>query len=218
DVTHEAEDVSQHSCLFQSNNAVNYSKCYYFQIVEMTQIEALETCKSKNLGLLTIRDAAENNYVNASVMLNVDYWTAGVRSTQRENNFTWENGDLIAYGNWAASEPKLNINESCISIRNGQWFINRCDKKFSVICEKKMKYLQNEQKATLTTNTSTNDFITTFRANLSTINKQLDIYKARDNRLIMLFNDIIDGTFFLQNESMKTESYFNFNENKSRTK
>ncbi|RWS20842.1 hypothetical protein B4U80_14215 [Leptotrombidium deliense] len=83
----------------------------------------------------TIRDAAGNNYVNASVMLNVDYWTAGVRLTQRENNFTWENGDLTEYENWAASEPKLNFNESCISIRHGQWFLNRCDKKFLVIHE-----------------------------------------------------------------------------------
>ncbi|RWS20782.1 CD209 antigen-like protein C isoform X1, partial [Leptotrombidium deliense] len=213
------EVIAYNSCLDQSIDGENVTKCYYLETFASSKKEASDLCKSINSSLVTIRDSTENNYLKTIIMFNRDYWTAGIRVIPRTNYFTWENGELFEFTNWASTEPNMDIHSNCISLRNGQWFANRCDEKFAVICEMiqaSKNYIENEFGTSLINNFAKE--MNTAKDELKSVNNILNEYKKRENRLLTLLNDIIDGKMFVQNDETDANRDERFIGSRARTK
>jgi len=87
--------------------------------------------------LLTIDDAAENNYIISKIHpASGSIWT-GLRNNNNGNNFAWESGAEVNYLNWLSGEP--NETSSNVAVRlvkkHGRWTDRQLDNHFEFVIE-----------------------------------------------------------------------------------
>jgi len=99
---------------------------------------ASAACAAQGYHLVTIDDAAENDWLRVSATAHgcpVDRWWIGYTDEAIEGTWVWEDGTAPAYENWsgapyAEEQPAGGTEENCASFRpaeDGRWHDSRCD-------------------------------------------------------------------------------------------
>lgn len=110
--------------------------CYY--LVSAANWNAAEAFAVSTLGghLVTISDAAENNFVLTTFVTSSTQPWIGLNDAASENNFVWSSGEPVMYTNWAGGEPNNSGGEDHVQMwPNGTWNDNLGLKSFPSVVE-----------------------------------------------------------------------------------
>ena len=121
---------------------VFYGKsCYYREARKenMTSWEnAQKVCESNQANLVTVNDAAEQNFLNGLVGAKGS-WN-GLNNKDDENVLEWVSGEDSKYTYWAPNEPVKSKKRRCVHMHQAgqelKWKIEVCSRKKRFTCEK----------------------------------------------------------------------------------
>lgn len=118
---------------------------YLFCTASESWQDARDACRELGYELVTIDDAAENEWVSATAAGESESaWWIGASDVAEEGVFVWLNGAPVAYSNWAPREPNNLLGEDCIELRPrsagasgtpGAWNDVRCTANNAFVCE-----------------------------------------------------------------------------------
>jgi hypothetical protein len=113
---------------------------YAFCQDHRTWPDALAACQSIGMSLLSIDDAAEDDWVyGVEDGLSTEKAWMGLTDQAVEGTFVWANGDPVTYLNWHAGEPNGSTTENCGQINRYSpdhgWNDEPCDFTLHFICE-----------------------------------------------------------------------------------
>lgn len=96
-------------------------RCYHYSSTDREWTSARSRCNNRGSGwgLVTINNAAENNFVRS--IITEDVWI-GYNDRSNEGNWVWDNGSS-SYTNWSSGEPNNSGNEDCAEMHrsDGRW-------------------------------------------------------------------------------------------------
>ncbi|XP_055689633.1 L-selectin-like [Lutzomyia longipalpis] len=129
-------------------------KKIFISKVELNWFEALDFCIHRDLTLLSIKSAKENEDVTKAIRAELNFdskklahvWTGGIRHSQ-DKYFRWINdGTKVVkrvYTNWFTGEPNNGYwkDEFCLEIyyktKEGKWNDDKCHVKHHFVCQEK---------------------------------------------------------------------------------
>lgn len=98
-------------------------------------------CHDFNMKLLTVSDAAEEDWVySIATLLSPQKWWMGLNDKAAEGSFVWESGEAASYNHWEAGEPNnLGNNEHCGQLNRFHpaktWNDEPCSLHLNFVCE-----------------------------------------------------------------------------------
>jgi hypothetical protein len=111
---------------------------------EVSWTAARDACRSLGYELVTVDDAAEDEWLVAeiSALHDADWWIGlNDRGDGREGMFRWVSGSASSYRNWSTrfgGQPDNFANEDCVAIENGhdwRWNDRDCGDERRFVCE-----------------------------------------------------------------------------------
>jgi hypothetical protein len=96
---------------------------YYISDMPMTWLEASAAAQALGGNLVTINDAAENEFIFNTYYLPFSDIYIGLNDLNTEGEFEWVSGEPLEYSNWAAGEPNdfISGEDAVVMITSGFW-------------------------------------------------------------------------------------------------
>ena len=111
---------------------------YLFCTNALVWDDAHKACVDIGYDLVSFTDAAEEEWVSdTAVVVSNSTWWSGFNDRDVEGLFTWSNGDLSAYANWANGEPNNSGEEDCAQLlwSGYEWNDLVCGAALPYVCE-----------------------------------------------------------------------------------
>ena len=92
---------------------------YFLSATARTWGDAAKDCADRRMGLVTINDAAEDQWIRAQMMPIAGEWWLGLNDREKEGTWTWLDGES-SYANWNPGEPNAATSaEDCAVTTHG---------------------------------------------------------------------------------------------------
>ncbi|XP_041842901.1 macrophage mannose receptor 1-like [Melanotaenia boesemani] len=123
------------TCSFHRPSVCSNGSHYYITETEMTWMDAVANCETKNSSLVQIQNSTMNNEIMNLLSNVTEVWIGLNRSV----DWYWaDTGKSATFLNWQNGQPdNLNGNEFCAAMvtEDGTWTDEQCDELYYFVCK-----------------------------------------------------------------------------------
>ncbi|RUS90265.1 hypothetical protein EGW08_001954 [Elysia chlorotica] len=113
----------------------NRFKLHHQQVASWA--EAKSICEGQGYVLAKVDSQVDQNLVQKLVPYTQRFFWIGLYVNLTNGKFSWTDGSLLDYSNWATGFPGLNLGVACTRIRNfdSRWETSNCTSRLNFMCE-----------------------------------------------------------------------------------
>ncbi|KAL5010899.1 hypothetical protein ScPMuIL_013204 [Solemya velum] len=110
--------------------------CYRVYTQPLNWSDALSVCQSAGSSLISITDIFEDSYVKVLTLNKIELFWIGLKWLTDEEEFLWTDQLELSYTKWAADQPTISQEDSCVVNKDGSWNVTDCSEKYPFICKR----------------------------------------------------------------------------------